>query len=106
MKNFKLCLIAAIGLTGLALAGNAANAMPMNGAAHAIARADALVQDVNWVCGPYRCFRQRDYDAPRYYERRSFYGHYDHDRDYGRGYGYGYGYGRSYGYGGFYGHNW
>ena len=83
MKNFKLCLIAAIGLTGLALAGNAATAMPMASAdsvAAQAAPATPLLQEVYLVCGPYRCFR-RGYG---YGYRRPFFG-----------YGYGY---RHYGY--------
>ena len=78
MKNFKLCLIAAVSLTGLALAGNAANAMPMASASSVAvqaAPATPLLQEAYLVCGPYRCFR-------RGYYRRPFFG-YGYRRHYG-----------------------
>ena len=64
-------------LGGLALAavltmGSAigqASAMPANGLASAATQAAATngVQDVRYVCGPYRCWWTPGYYGPRYY---------------------------------------
>lgn len=73
MKNLKITLIAAIGFAGLALAGSVAQAMPISSAPAAAILAgqgEAAVQDVRWVCGPYRCWDQPEY----YYQPRPFYG--------------------------------
>jgi hypothetical protein len=60
MKHLKFALVAAVALGGLALASGSASAMP-NGLPSASTALSANVQDVRWVCGPYRCWWRPGY---------------------------------------------
>ena len=55
MTGLKLTGFAAAALLGSALLAGQASAMPANGLA-AAAPVTSNVQDVRWVCGPYRCW--------------------------------------------------
>jgi hypothetical protein len=57
MKYFKHSLVAVIALGGVALSASGASAMP-NGLPSATAAAQSDVENVRWVCGPYRCWWQ------------------------------------------------
>lgn len=75
-------------LGAAALGSEKALAMPLldSGVAHATDPA-AAIENVRWVCGPYRCWWRPNYYGPRPW-----------------GYGYGYGWRRPYyGWGGYYG---
>ena len=82
VKSLKMTLVAAAALGGVAMASGSASAMPMAGLDKSAATVAGKVENVRWVCGPFRCFY-----------RPGFYGGYG---GYGwRGYGWrgGYGYG-------------
>ena len=70
----------ALGVATLLLSP-AAQAMPVDGLAIATARVADGIQNVRWVCGPYRCWWRPNYymNAPSYY--------YGRPRFYGYGYG-------------------
>jgi len=62
MRNLKIALVAATALSGVSLLAPAASAMPMSGLAAASNDVAAgVVQDVRWVCGPYRCWWRPNY---------------------------------------------
>jgi hypothetical protein len=82
MSKTKLMIAAAILCGGLT--ATAASAMPI---APVQADTTAQVEQVRWVCGPFRCWWQPGY-----------YGYYGYGYPY-RGYGYGYPYRGYYGYG-------
>ena len=55
-----------------------AHAMPLGDLAAAAAQVQSGVQDVRWVCGPYRCWWRPNYYAygpGYYYGRPRFYGY-------------------------------
>ena len=68
MKNLKYALVAAA-IGGFALASGSASAMP-NGLPEISKALPSDVQDVRWVCGPYRCWWR-----PNWYRSYAFYGH-------------------------------
>lgn len=86
--TLKTAYCAAAMLGALAVGSTEVSAMPINGLAQASASAPATpnVENVRWVCGPYRCFRRPNviyrpgfYFGPRrfhgrYHSRRRFYG--------------------------------
>jgi hypothetical protein len=74
MRNFRHALAAATVIGAAAFGSGTASAMP-NGLP-SISKALAQdVQDVRWVCGPYRCWwRPSWYGAYGYYGRPRFYG--------------------------------
>jgi hypothetical protein len=77
MRSFKHALAAAVALGAAALVSGTASAMP-NGLP-SIAKAPAQdVQDVRWVCGPYRCRWQ-----PNWYGAYGYYGGPRHPYGYG-----------------------
>jgi hypothetical protein len=53
--SFKYGLVATLVLGGLALGAGGASAMP-NGLAPALTAVPSSVENVGWVCGPYRCW--------------------------------------------------
>jgi len=55
MKNLRYALLAGAALAGLALTPTGALAMP-NGLASASSASSSNVENVAWVCGPYRCW--------------------------------------------------
>jgi hypothetical protein len=57
MKYLKRSLVAVIALGAVALGASGASAMP-NGLPSATATAPSDVENVRWVCGPYRCWWQ------------------------------------------------
>jgi hypothetical protein len=65
----KLSGLALAAVLGAGLATGPASAMPANGLAPAATQAAAIngVQDVRYVCGPYRCWWRPGYYGPRYY---------------------------------------
>ena len=69
MHRFKTALAAAV--AGCLLMGSAI-AMP---AQHLSAQNTGLVQNVAWVCGPYRCWRR---PGPRYWRYGPRWGWYHH----------------------------
>ena len=66
----------ALGATAL-LASPAAHAMPVGDLASATGQISDGIQNVSWVCGPYRCWWRPNYYAygPRYYGPPRFYGY-------------------------------
>ena len=64
MRHFRLAALGAVALCGVALQSGQAAAMPVGGLANAAAQT-ADVQQVAWVCGPYRCWWRPRY-APYY----------------------------------------
>jgi len=82
MKNLKHALVAVAALGCLALTSAGASAMP-RGLPSASAAWSSGVQDVRWVCGPYRCWW-----------RPNWYGGYGY---YGPRPGWGWGWGRGWG---------
>ena len=56
MQKLKIALIAATALGGASLVAPAASTMPLAGLAEAPNALSADVQNVRWVCGPYRCW--------------------------------------------------
>jgi hypothetical protein len=87
--KFALAGLAALG--GVALAAPTASAAMPNGLPTAATQSSG-VENVRWVCGPYRCWWQpsRRIVRPYAYGPRAYYGP---RRSYGRPYGYGGGYG-------------
>ncbi len=82
--SLKLALTTGLTIAGLGFAVSSASALPAGGLDPAIATSNDLaqgIQDIRWVCGPWRC-----HWAPNYY------------------YGGGYGWHRRWGYGGW--HRW
>ena len=75
MKNVKYALVAAAALGGAALTSGSASAMP-NGLASASTALSSNVQDVRWVCGPFRCWWRPNYyyGAYGYYGPRPYWG--------------------------------
>jgi hypothetical protein len=59
--RFKYDVAAALVLGGLALGAGGALAMP-NGLASVPAAAPSNVEDIGWVCGPYRCWGRLGWD--------------------------------------------
>jgi hypothetical protein len=55
MKQLRYALVAAVALGGLAAASSPASALP-NDVPEISTAARSDVQDVHWVCGPYRCW--------------------------------------------------
>ena len=55
MNKAKLILIAATAAVGLALASGSASAMP-NGLPSGVQAQESQLQDVRWICGPFRCW--------------------------------------------------
>lgn len=70
MKNAKYALLAVIALAGTAAMSASASAMPAGGLATA-SKQISDVQDVRWVCGPYRCWWR-----PNVYPYYGAYGYY------------------------------
>ena len=74
MRNFTHALAAAAALGAVAFGSGTAAAMP-NGLPSISKALTQDVQDVRWVCGPYRCWwRPNWYGAYGYYGRPRFYG--------------------------------
>jgi len=69
MAMLKLSGLALAAVLGAGLATGPASAMPANGLASAATQAAATngVQDVRYVCGPYRCWWRPGYYGTRYY---------------------------------------
>jgi hypothetical protein len=63
MQYLKHSLIAALALGGAAVGSGEASAMP-DGLPSVSAAAPSNVENVRWVCGPYRCWWQ---PGPYYY---------------------------------------
>jgi hypothetical protein len=82
MNSVKYALVAAAALGGLTLASGSASAMP-NGLASTSNALSSNVQDVRWVCGPFRCWWR-----PNYYGYGA-YGYYGPRRHWGPGWGWG-----------------
>ena len=61
MNTLKLSLVAAAALGSAVLAAGTASAMPLGGLATASTEAAAKIQDVRWVCGPFRCWWRPNY---------------------------------------------
>jgi hypothetical protein len=61
MRKLKIALVAATVLSGAGLIAPAASAMPVGGLATATNQLAADVQNVAWVCGPYRCWWRPNY---------------------------------------------
>jgi hypothetical protein len=58
MGKFKVAAVALAALLGSSAIFGNASAMPVNGLASAVKEISNGVQDVRWVCGPYRCWRR------------------------------------------------
>ena len=77
MRKLALAGLAAIGLLGTMLATAPAQALPIAGLAPAILAGDnagVTIENVAWVCGPYRCRHVYRRPAPRlfYYGRPAY----------------------------------
>ena len=84
MNRFKIAIVAAAGLLGVAGGAAAMTPTPLLAGPQDVA---AKVEAVRWVCGPYRCHRQPDYYGPRYFAPRPYYyGPPRPRRDWHRGY--------------------
>jgi hypothetical protein len=70
MKTLKIALVAATALGGTCLISDSASAMPVSGLAAASKETSSEIQDVRWVCGPYRCWWQ-----PNYFYGYRYYGY-------------------------------
>jgi hypothetical protein len=68
MKTIKFALVGAVSLAGLAFASVPASAMP-NGLSALSEAQLSDVQDVRWVCGPFRCWWR-----PNWYRAYGFIG--------------------------------
>jgi len=55
MGNLKIAALALTAALGASMLAGTASAMPMNDLSSAAAQLGDSVQDVRWVCGPYRC---------------------------------------------------
>jgi hypothetical protein len=78
MSNLRLAVIGAAALCGVAFQSGNASAMPMSGLANAASEMATGLEQVRWVCGPYRCWWRPSYypyygayawGGPRYYAR-------------------------------------
>ena len=77
MSNLRSAVVAIAVLCGTALPSGNASAMPVNGLANAAAQMATDVQNVTWVCGPFRCWWRPSYHpyygyawgGPRVYAR-------------------------------------
>jgi len=67
MRTLKAALVAAAALGGLALATNTASAMPVGGLKAAADEVSTDLQNVVWICGPFRCWWRPVYYYPRVY---------------------------------------
>ena len=65
MRHLKMALIVATALFGATLISRSASAMPVSDLAAAANELSGDVQNVRWVCGPYRCWWQPNYYAYR-----------------------------------------
>lgn len=82
--------LAGAALSSVPLAANAASAHFGVSPAF-VASAAVPIENVTWVCGPYRCFHRRAYYGPRaYYGGPAYY--YGRPRHYGYGHGYHHGF--------------
>ena len=77
MRKLALAGLAAMGLLGTMLASAPAQAMPIAGLAPAVLTGDtagAVIENVAWVCGPYRCHHVYRRAPPRayYYARPAY----------------------------------
>jgi len=70
MRNLKYALAAAAALGAVAFVPGSVSAMP-NGLPSTANAVTSSVQDVHWVCGPYRCWRRPGY---RYDGAYGYYG--------------------------------
>jgi hypothetical protein len=61
MHSLKLALVSATILGGVAFIAPAASAMPVGGLTAASNELATGVQDVRWVCGPFRCWWRPNY---------------------------------------------
>jgi hypothetical protein len=61
MRHLKIALVAATALLGATFVSRSASAMPVGGLAAATNELSAAIQNVRWVCGPYRCWWQPNY---------------------------------------------
>jgi hypothetical protein len=68
MAIWKIGGLAAAAVLGSGLLIGQASAMPANGLATVASHVSNDIQDVRWVCGPYRCWwSPGPYWGPRYY---------------------------------------
>jgi len=85
MRKLKMAALALAAVIGSGLAVNGASAMPVDGLAPAAKEVAGGVQDVRWVCGPYRCWwRPAPYWAGGPYRGAPYWG----PHPYGWRYGY------------------
>jgi hypothetical protein len=70
MATFRIAALAVAAVLGTGMAAGTASAMPVSDLAPAAKQVAGGVQDVRWVCGPYRCWW-----APGAYYR-PYYGYY------------------------------
>jgi len=70
MHALKIAVVAATLVGGASLISSAASAMPVSGLAGASSALAADVQNVRWVCGPYRCWWRPNYWGPYWGYRR------------------------------------
>jgi hypothetical protein len=77
MSNLRLAAIGVAALCGVALQSGTAAAMPISGLANAASETAAGLEQVRWVCGPFRCWWRPNYYpyygayawGPRFYAR-------------------------------------
>jgi hypothetical protein len=78
MSNLRLAAIGVAALCGVGLQSGTASAMPMSGLANAASEMATGLEQVRWVCGPYRCWWRPSYypyggayawGGPRFYAR-------------------------------------
>jgi len=56
MASLRMTALALAALLSSGMAVGSASAMPANGLESAANEAASAIQDVRWVCGPYRCW--------------------------------------------------
>jgi hypothetical protein len=56
MRKVKMATAAAVVLLSSGILSGSASAMPANGLTPPVAQAAGNVENVRWVCGPYRCW--------------------------------------------------
>jgi hypothetical protein len=61
MKRFRLAVTGVMAVCATALATGTASAMPVSGLANAASEMVTDVQNVRWVCGPFRCWWRPSY---------------------------------------------
>jgi len=66
MNKLTLAILGAAALCGAALASGSASAMPLAGVAAPETGITSGVQDVHWVCGPFRCWWRPNFYARPY----------------------------------------